>query len=98
MYVTASYQDPNAVWPYFSRRFQEEAGSPGRWAEQERLSTLWYVYFTQYPEAEVSGDTAKVRFQVRESRTGGPRLVTGTWVCVDEGGEWKLDRLEDENT
>jgi hypothetical protein len=74
MYVTASYQDPNAVWPYFSRRFQEEAGSPGRWAEQERLSTLWYVYFTQYPEAEVSGDTAKVRFQVRESRTRGAEV------------------------
>jgi hypothetical protein len=25
-------------------------------------------------------------------------LVTGTWVCIVEGGAWKLDRLEDEET
>lgn len=25
-------------------------------------------------------------------------ILSGTWVCVNEGGEWKLDRLEDENT
>jgi hypothetical protein len=98
MYVQASYQDPNAVWPYFSQRFQEEAGSPEQWAERERLNTLWYVYFVQMPKAEVSGDTAKVRFQVRENRTGGSTLVSGTWVCVNEDGEWKLDRLEDERT
>ena len=98
MYVEASYQDANRVWPYLSRRLQGEVGSPERWAEQQRLDTLWYVYFVQVPRAEVSGDTAEVDFGVRETRTGEVRLVTGTWECVNEGGEWKLDRLVNEKT
>ena len=97
MYVQASYQDPNKVWPYFSRRFQDEEGPPERWAQKEQLSTLSYVYFVQMPSAELSGDKAKVRFQVRETRTGGPKLVSGTWECVNEDGEWKLDRLVESN-
>ncbi len=98
MYVEASYQDANRVWPYLSRRLQGEVGSPERWAEQQRLDTLWYVYFVQMPRAEVSGNTAEVDFGVRETRTGEVRLVTGTWECVNEGGEWKLDRLVNEKT
>jgi serine/threonine-protein kinase len=99
MYVQASYQDPSRVWPYLSQRLQDEVGSPERWAERERLNNLTYVYFTQMPSAEVSGDKASVRFQVRETRTGeSPRLVAGTWELVNEGGEWKLDRLVESNT
>ena len=99
MYVQASYQDPNRVWPYLSQRLQDEVGSPEQWAERERLNNLTYVYFTQMPSAEVSGDKASVRFQVRETRTGeSPRLVAGTWELVNEGGEWKLDRLVESNT
>ena len=94
MYVEASYQNPNRVWPYLSQRLQKEVGSPEQWAKQEQLDRLWYVYFVQMPKAEVSGDTAEVTFQVREIRTGEVRLVSGTWECVNEGGEWKLDRLE----
>jgi serine/threonine-protein kinase len=98
MYVQASYQDPNRVWPYLSQRLQDEVGTPERWAERERLNTLTYVYFVQMPSAEVSGDKVKVRFQVRETRTGeSPKLVTGTWELVNEGGEWKLDRLVEDN-
>jgi acyl dehydratase len=56
------------------------------------------VYFVQMPSAEVSGDKVKVRFQVRETRTGeSTKLVTGTWELVNEGGEWKLDRLVEDN-
>ena len=98
MYVQESYQDPNKVWPYLSQRLQNEVGSPQQWAQQEQLNTLTYVYFIQMPSAEVSGNTAKVRFQVRETRTGGSKVVTGTWECVNEGGEWKLDRLVKDNT
>ena len=98
MYVQASYQDPNRVWPYLSQRLQDEVGSPEQWAQRERLSTLWNVYFVQMPSAQLSGDdAARVRFQVRETRTGESRLVTGTWELVNEGGEWKLDRLVEEN-
>ncbi len=97
MYVEASYQDANRVWPYLSQRLQGEVGSPERWAEQQRFDTLWYVYFVQMPRAKVSGNTAEVNFGVRETRTGEVRLVTGTWECVNEGGEWKLDRLVKDN-
>jgi serine/threonine-protein kinase len=98
MYVQASYQDPNRVWPYLSQRLQDEVGSPEQWAQRERLSTLWNVYFVQMPSAQLSGnDAARVRFQVREIRTGGPELIAGTWELVNEGGEWKLDRLVKEN-
>jgi hypothetical protein len=56
------------------------------------------MYFTQLPQATVSGDTAEVRFEVRLEHTWGSELLSGTWVCVVEGGEWKLDRLENETT
>jgi hypothetical protein len=94
MYVAESYQDPKKVWPYLSQRLQKEVGSPEKWAQQERIGTLRYVYFTQMPKADVSGDTAKVDFTVREDRTGeASTYVTGTWECVNESGEWKLDHL-----
>jgi hypothetical protein len=98
MYVQESYQTPNTSWAYLSQDLKDEMGSPERWAEREQIYTLWYVYFTQMPKAEVSGDTAEVSFQVRQNRTGGARLVSGTWECVNEGGEWKLNRLKDEKT
>jgi eukaryotic-like serine/threonine-protein kinase len=54
--------------------------------------------FTSYPAATVSGDTAEVDFEVRLDHTWGSELQSGTWVCVVEDGEWKLDRLENEET
>jgi hypothetical protein len=98
MYVEESYRDAEGSYAYLSDRLQEEVGSPEQWAERERLGTLWYVYFTRYPQAEVSGEEARVGFTVRQNRTEGGRLVSGTWVCVVEDGEWKLDRLEDERS
>ena len=96
MYVEESYQDAEGSYAYLSRRLREEVGSPEQWAERERLGTLWYVYFTQYPQAEIMGEETRIGFTVRQNRTGGPRIVSGTWVCVVEDGEWKLDRLENE--
>ena len=98
MYVEESYQDAEGSYAYLSRRLQEEVGSPEQWAERERLGTLWYVYFTRYPQAEIMGEEARVGFMVRQNRTGGSRIVSGTWVCVVEDGEWKLDRLENESS
>jgi serine/threonine-protein kinase len=99
MYVKASYRNIDGAWAYLSKRKQGEEGSPQQWAARERWNTLTYVYFTQMPNAELSGDTAKVRFRVREDRTGeASRLVTGTWECVNDNGEWKLDRLVEDNT
>ena len=41
---------------------------------------------------------AEIRFEVRSDRTWKSESPSGTWVCVNEIGEWKLDRLENEKT
>jgi serine/threonine-protein kinase len=97
MYVEESYQTPETSWVYLSERLQNEVGSPEQWAEREQIYDLYYVYFTQTPQATVSGDTAEVTFEVRLDRSAGSELLSGTWVCVVEDGEWKLDRLENES-
>jgi eukaryotic-like serine/threonine-protein kinase len=96
MYVQESYQTPETSWMFLSDRLQNEVGSPEQWAAREQIYDLYYVYFTQLPEARVSGDTADVTFEVRLDRSGGRELLSGTWVCVVEDGEWKLDRLQNE--
>jgi eukaryotic-like serine/threonine-protein kinase len=98
MYVQESFQTPNTSWVYLSQRLQNEVGSPEQWAEREEIYTLTWVQFTRMPQATVSGDTAEVTFEVRLDRTTGQELLSGTWICVVEGGEWKLDRLENERT
>ena len=94
MYVQESYQTPETSWAFLSERLQSEVGSPEQWAEREQIYDLYYVYFTQMPQATASGDTAEVSFEVRLDRGGGQELLSGTWVCVVEDGKWKLDRLE----
>ena len=96
MYVEESFQTPETSWAYLSERLQREVGSPEQWAEQEQIYDLYYVYFTRYPTATVPGETAEVTFEVRLDRSTGQELLSGTWVCVAEDGEWKLDRLENE--
>jgi hypothetical protein len=81
-----------------SPRLQNEIGSPGQWAEQEDIYTFTYMEFTLYPVAEAAGDTAEVTFEVRLDHTWGSESLSGTWVCVNEDGEWKLARLENEQT
>ena len=98
MYVQESYQTPETSWAFLSERLQAEIGSPEEWAAQEDIYTLTYVYFPQLPAAEIRGDTAEVAFEVRLDRDTGSELLSGTWICVVENGEWKLDRLEDERT
>ena len=98
LYYDESFRRVEASWSHLSRRLQGEMGSPEQWAEQEDLYTFTYMYFTQYPQATISGDTAEVRFAVKLDHTWGSELLSGTWVCVVENGEWKLDRLENETT
>jgi hypothetical protein len=98
MYVDQSYQDVDATWAALSGRLQEEIGSRERWAEQEDLYTFEYMEYISVPEATASGETARVAFEARLDHEWGSEILSGTWVCVNEDGEWKLDRLEDENT
>ena len=98
MYVNQSYQRVDATWTVLSERLQDEVGSPQRWAEQQDLYTFTYMDYISPPAATASEDTARVTFEARLDHTWGSEILSGTWVCVVEGGEWKLDRLENEET
>jgi hypothetical protein len=97
MYIDQSYRRVDATWAALSGRLQEEIGSRERWAEQEDLYTFEYMEYISMPEATASGETARVAFEARFDHEWGSEILSGTWVCVNEDGEWKLDRLEDEN-
>jgi tRNA A-37 threonylcarbamoyl transferase component Bud32 len=98
MYYEMSFARAEESWAFLSERLQNEIGSVEQWAEQEDIYTFTYMEFTSYPAATASGDTAEVTFEVRLDHTWGSELLSGTWVCVVESGEWKLDRLENEET
>jgi eukaryotic-like serine/threonine-protein kinase len=98
LYYQMSFNRVDASWAYLSERLQNEIGSPERWAEREDIYTFTYMEFTSYPVARAAGDTAEVTFEVRLDHTWGSESLSGTWVCVNEGGEWKLDRLENAQT
>ena len=98
LYYQESFNRVDASWAYLSERLQNEIGSPERWAEREDIYTFTYMEFTSYPVARTVGDTAEVTFEVRLDHTWGSEALSGTWVCVNEGGEWKLDRLNNAQT
>ena len=94
LYYQMSFNRVDATWALLSTRLQDEIGSPEQWAEQEDIYTFTYMKFTSYPVASAAGDTAEATFVVRLDHTWGSETLSGTWVCVNEDGEWKLDRLE----
>jgi serine/threonine-protein kinase len=94
LYYQESFNRVDASWAYLSERLQNKIGSPERWAEREDIYTFTYMEFTSLPVARAVGDTAEVTFEVRLDHTWGSESLSGTWVCVNEGGVWKLDRLE----
>jgi serine/threonine-protein kinase len=94
MYYEMSFARADTSWMYLSERLRNEIGSVDQWAEQQDIYTFTYMEFVSMPEASISGDEAEISFKVRLDHTWGSEIVTGTWVCVVEGGEWKLDRLE----
>jgi serine/threonine protein kinase len=88
----AAASEPESSWDFLSSRFQREvAGSRQSWAGT--FDTLERIEFVQGPEAEVSGDTARVSFVTRAYHTDRTEENTATWVLINEGGEWKLDDL-----
>jgi hypothetical protein len=93
-----SFNNVDATWALLSPRLQDEIGSPAQWEQQQDIYSFKYMEFTSYPEASAAGDTAEVTFEVRLDRTSGSEYLSGTWVCVNDDGEWKLDELENERT
>ena len=98
LYVDMSYREVQGTWDLLSPRLQDEIGSPEAWARQEGIYTFTDMYYIQTPQAEAAGDEARVSFEAELFREEGSEILSGTWVCVNEGGEWKLDRLENEQS
>ncbi len=96
LYYQMSFNRADATWALLSPRLQDEIGSPAQWAEQEDIYTFTYMEFTSYPVARAAGDTAEVTFVARLDHTWGSESLSGTWVCINQDGEWKLDRLEND--
>jgi hypothetical protein len=94
LYYQMSFRRVGATWAMLSPRLQGEIGSPAQWAEQEDIYTFTYMSFTTPPVARAAGDEAEVTFVVRLDHTWGSESLSGTWVCVNEGGQWKMDRLQ----
>ncbi|MDQ3639636.1 MAG: serine/threonine protein kinase [Actinomycetota bacterium] len=97
MYVQGSYGNVDASREYLSQRMQEsEEGSQERWEERFVGDTIWRMWFSRPPVAQVSGETAEVQFQLNEIHDVERRIITGTATCVVEDGTWKVDSLEEE--
>jgi len=97
MYVQGSYGNADASRGYLSQRMQEsEEGSQERWEERFVGDTIWRMWFSQPPVAQVSGETAEVQFHLNEVHDVERRIITGTATCVVEDGTWKVDSLEEE--
>ena len=96
LYYEMSFNNVNGTWAMLSPRLQGEIGSPQQWEQQEDIYTLTFMKFTSYPAARAAEDRAEVTFVVRLDHTWGSESISGTWVCVNEDGEWKLDSLENE--
>ena len=97
MYVAAATNDFATSWSYLSGRYQEQVGSLQEW--ESRYEEVSYVRFVEGPTVvRASGNEARVAFTVQETRPEGVRTVSGVWVCVNENGRWKLDRLLEEGS
>jgi hypothetical protein len=98
LYYQESFNRVDASWALLSQRLQNEIGSPEQWENQQDISTFTYMRITSYPVARAAGENAEVTFEVRLDHTWGSESLSGTWVCVNEDGEWRLDRLENAQT
>ncbi|MBA2691221.1 MAG: serine/threonine protein kinase [Rubrobacter sp.] len=93
MYVALPFGRFDESWGYLSSRYQDEVGSIGEW--ESRYESVSFVRYSQSPQATLDGDEARVDFTADLTRTDGTETVSGTWIAVNEDGEWKLDRLEE---
>ncbi len=98
MYYEESFATPQTSWVFLSEGLQSEIGSVDKWAEQEDIYTFTYMEFLSMPQASITGNEANVAFKVRLDHNWGSEVLSGTWVCVNQDGKWKLDRLEGEQS
>lgn len=89
MYVDAATNNFEASWNALSKRYQEQVGSLQEW--EERYSSFGaFTVRKEFTARPAEGDRARVSFEIQAS---GPGNVAGVWICVNEDGEWKLDRF-----
>jgi len=80
-------------WALLSPRYQEEIGSLEEWTRQNEPITEVSLSGGITAEGGENG-TARVPVEGTEFRTDGDRQISGTWIVVNENGEWRLDRFE----
>lgn len=93
MYVLATENDFEGSWELLSSRYQEEeVGSLEEW-ESRQVSLTGLAVTQEFVARPAGEDQARVSFETQETRDGVTETVGGVWICVNEDGEWRLDRF-----
>jgi eukaryotic-like serine/threonine-protein kinase len=96
VYTMAAEGNYGASYDLLSEGFKQNVvPTQTEWSGQ--FNTLQSIRFVQGPDAQVSGDTARVTGTTIAEHTDRTERNTVTWILVNEGSEWKLDDLQFQN-
>ena len=92
VYSTAADGEYNTSYGLLSQDFKtSEAQTQAQWANT--FADLHSIRFVEGPDAQVSGNTAKVTGVTIAEKVSRTERNTVTWRMVNEGAEWKLDGI-----
>ena len=92
VYRLAAAGEYESSYSFLSPAFrQEQASTQAEWTSQ--FDTLQSISFVEGPDAEVSGNAARVTGVTLAVHTNRTERNTVTWTLIFEDGEWKLNNL-----
>jgi serine/threonine-protein kinase len=92
VYSTAADGEYHTSYGLLSQDFKtSEAQTQAQWANT--FADLQSIRFVEGPDAQVSGNTAKVTGVTIAEKVSRTERNTVTWRMVNEGTEWKLDGI-----
>jgi len=92
VYSTAADGEYDTSYGLLSQDFKTgEAQTQAQWANT--FAALQSIRFVEGPDAQVSGNTAKVTGVTIAEKVSQTERNTVTWRMVNEGAEWKLDGI-----
>jgi hypothetical protein len=92
VYSTAADGEYDTSYGLLSQDFKtSEAQTQAQWANT--FADLQSIRFVEGPDAQVSGNTAKVTGVTIAEKASRTERNTVTWRMVNEGAEWKLDGI-----
>ena len=92
VYRLAASGEYERSYSFLSPAFrQEQASTQAEWSNQ--FDTLQSISFLEGPNAEVSGDAARVTGVTLAEHTDRTERNTVTWTLIRDGGQWKLNDL-----